>query len=111
MKYKIKTGFKDSPGGIVDKDPPANAGHTNCRPLAAGRLSPFPQLLSLCCVLNTCHVPNTGLDAQGRNSRIRSLVLGAYPLGAYSLQRKEEEKSNEVPWRVEDDKLAWPLFF
>ena len=40
MKYKIKTGFKDSPGGIVDKDPPANAGHTNCRPLAAGRLSP-----------------------------------------------------------------------
>ena len=52
MKYKIKTGFKDSPGGIVDKDPPANAGHTNCRPLAAGRLSPFPQLLSLCC--GTC---------------------------------------------------------
>ena len=62
-------------------------------------------------LLNTCHVPNTGLDAQGRNSRIRSLVLGAYPLGAYSLQRKEEEKSNEVPWRVEDDKLAWPRFF
>lgn len=49
-------------------------------------------------LLNTCHVPNTGLDAQGRNSRIRSLALGAYPLGAYSLQRKEEEKSNEVPW-------------
>ena len=40
MKYKIKTGFKDSAGGTVDKNPPANAGHTNCKPLATGRLSP-----------------------------------------------------------------------
>ena len=62
-------------------------------------------------LLNTCHVPNTGLDAQGRNSSIRSLALGAYPLGAYSLQWKEEERSNEIPQGVEDDKLAWPLLF
>lgn len=40
MKYKIKTGFRDSAGGTVNKNPPANAGHRNCKPLAAGQLSP-----------------------------------------------------------------------
>ena len=39
MKYKIKTGFKDSAGGTVDKNPPANAGHTNWKPPATGQLS------------------------------------------------------------------------
>lgn len=40
MKYKIKTGFKDSAGGTVDKKPPASVGHTNWKPPAAGQLSP-----------------------------------------------------------------------
>ena len=64
-------------------------------------------------LLNTCHVQNPGLGAQGRNSRIRSLALGAHPLGAYSLQRKEEEKSSEVlaggGWKMV--KMPGPLSF
>ena len=64
MKYKIKTGFKDSAGGTVDKNPPANAGHTNCKPLATGRLSPRtttaePVLQDLRAATAEAHVPQS----------------------------------------------------
>ena len=62
MKYKIKTGFRDSAGGTVNKNPPANAGHRNCKPLAAGQLSPGtttaePVLRDLWAASGEAHVP------------------------------------------------------
>lgn len=52
-------------------------------------------------LVNTYWVPNTGLGAEDRKSRIRWLALGAY-----GLMRKEEGKSNDVPQAVEANELA-----
>ena len=52
-------------------------------------------------LVNTYYVPNTGLGTEDRNSGIRWLALGAY-----SLMRKEEGKSNDVPHGVEANELA-----